>query len=157
MNNENFENLIAQVFRHKYEEQVYQISKLSTVHGKSLRHLKNVWQPYRQPHRHRSPPILWASFHEAKKGVPAWYDSECRLKRSLAIRAGERVTNPTQRENQLAACREYRATKQRKQRKFISKCIDDINYYYHIYDYYIIIYVYFIDDLENIAIDFLNE
>ena len=56
--NENFENLIAQVFRHKYEEQVYQISKLSTVHGQILRHLKNVWQPYRQPHRHRSPPIL---------------------------------------------------------------------------------------------------
>ena len=46
---------------------MYQISKLSTVHGQILRHLKNVWQPYRQPHRHRSPPILWASFHEAKK------------------------------------------------------------------------------------------
>ena len=45
---------------------MYQISKLSTVHGQILRHLKNVWQPYRQPHRHRSPPILWASFHEAK-------------------------------------------------------------------------------------------
>ena len=38
INNENFENLIAQVFRHRYEEQVYQISKLSTVHGKTLRH-----------------------------------------------------------------------------------------------------------------------
>ena len=48
---------------------MYQISKLSTVHGQILRHLKNVWQPYRQTHRHRSPPILWASFHEAKKGI----------------------------------------------------------------------------------------
>ena len=45
MNNENFENLIAQVFRHKYEEQVYQISKLSTVHGKILRHLKMFDNP----------------------------------------------------------------------------------------------------------------
>ena len=48
---------------------MYQISKLSTVHGQILRHLKNVWQPYRQPHRHRSPPILWASFHEAKNVI----------------------------------------------------------------------------------------
>ena len=53
---------------------------------------------------------------------PAWYDSECRLKRSLANRTGELVTNPAQRENHLAACREYRATKQRKQHKFISSC-----------------------------------
>ena len=124
-----------------------------------------------------------------KKRGPAWYDSECRLKRSLAIRAGERVTNPTQRENQLAACREYRATKQRKQRKFLSKCIDDINSAFTtnrtdmwrtinrmchgarvtdepsddaFYDYFKCLNFpkendYFIDDLENIAIDFLNE
>ena len=124
-----------------------------------------------------------------KKRGPAWYDSECRLKRSLAIRASERVTNPTQRENQLAACREYRATKQRKQRKFISKCIDDINSAFTtnrtdmwrtinrmchgarvtdepsddaFYDYFKCLNFpkendYFIDDLENIAIDFLNE
>ena len=124
-----------------------------------------------------------------KKRGPAWYDSECRLKRSLAIRAGERVTNPTQRENQLAACREYRATKQRKQRKFLSKCIDDINSAFTtnrtdmwrtinrmchgarvtdepsddaFYDYFKCLKFpkendYFIDDLENIAIDFLNK
>ena len=48
-----------------------------------------------------------------KKG-PAWYDSECWLKRSQAIEAGERVTDPEQKQRQLAACREYRATKQSK-------------------------------------------
>ena len=57
---------------------------------------------------------------------PAWYDSECRPKRSQAIEAGERVTGPEQKQRQLAACREYRATKQRKQRTYIKKCIDDI-------------------------------
>ena len=49
-------------------------------------------------------------------------------KRSQAIEAGERVTDPEQKQSQLAACREYRATKQRKQRTYIKKCIDDIKF-----------------------------
>ena len=40
--------------------------------------------------------------------------SECRLKRSLAIKAGERVTNIEQKQRQQDACRRYRACKQKK-------------------------------------------
>ena len=57
---------------------------------------------------------------------PAWYDAECRDKRSLAIKAGERVTNATEKEQQDAACREYRACKQRKERVYYRKCVNDI-------------------------------
>ena len=57
---------------------------------------------------------------------PAWYDVECRDKRSLAIKAGERVTHATEKEQQDAACREYRACKQRKERVYYRKCVNDI-------------------------------
>ena len=60
------------------------------------------------------------------KYVPPWYDNECRHKRSLAIKAGERVYSVMERENQNAFCREYRACKQRKQREYNRKCIEDI-------------------------------
>ena len=60
-----------------------------------------------------------------KKG-PAWFDYECRLKRSLAVKAGERVTNREQKHRQQDACRRYRACKQKKQRIYTNKCIGDI-------------------------------
>ena len=62
---------------------------------------------------------------ENKKG-PAWFDSECRLKRSLAIKAGEGVANTEQKQRQQDARRRYRACKQKKQRIYTNKCIGDI-------------------------------
>ena len=47
---------------------MYQISKLLTVHCKTLSTLKNVWQPYKRPHRHQSPLKDKLQFLEAKNG-----------------------------------------------------------------------------------------
>ena len=68
----------------------------------------------------------WTSCVRKNKKRPAWFDSECRLKRSLAIKAGERVTNIEQKQRQQDACRRYRACKQKKQRIYSNKCIGDI-------------------------------
>ena len=64
--------------------------------------------------------------HRVNKKGPAWYDAECRRKRALAVHAGERVMNENDRELQTLACREYGACKQRKQRNYNKKCIEDI-------------------------------
>ena len=62
-----------------------------------------------------------------KKG-PVWFDPECRSKRSIAIKAGERVTTQEQKQRHVHACREYKACKQKKQRKYANKCIEDIRH-----------------------------
>ena len=64
--------------------------------------------------------------HKGNKKGPAWYDAECRHKRALAIQAGERVLNDKDREKQTVACRQYRSCKQRKQRLYFRKCVEEI-------------------------------
>ena len=67
--------------------------------------------------------------HRPRNRVP-WYDHECREKRSIAIKSGERVHSEIDRQNQRQACRDYKACKQRKQRTFHRKCIVDIEHAY---------------------------
>ena len=58
-----------------------------------------------------------------RKYVPPWFDNECRLNRSLAVRAGERVSSLEDKDKQMTLCRAYRACKRRKHRKYNRKCI----------------------------------
>ena len=67
--------------------------------------------------------------HRPRNRVP-WYDHECREKRSIAIKSGERVNSETDRQKQRQACRDYTACKQRKQRTFRRRCIADIEHAY---------------------------
>ena len=55
-------------------------------------------------------------------GAP-WFDKECREKRSLAIQAGHRSECEIDREIQIAACKNYRAHKQRKRRQYYNDCV----------------------------------
>ena len=57
---------------------------------------------------------------------PQWYDRECRLLRSEAVTAGERVLTDDDRERSLHKCKKYRACKQRKEREFKTKCLTQI-------------------------------
>ena len=66
-----------------------------------------------------------------KSKAPKWYDAECKAKRALAIRAGERVTTHIDKERQIAACRSYRACKQRKERAYTKKCVNEIRHAFH--------------------------
>ena len=55
-----------------------------------------------------------------------WYDKECRLKRSEAIKAGERVVCERDRCIQYTACKNYRSCKQRKKREYRARCVENI-------------------------------
>ena len=68
--------------------------------------------------------------NKRNRKFPVWYDAECRNKRSLAIKAGERVTNAFEKGQQDMACREYRACKQRKERGYYRNCVNDIKIAY---------------------------
>ena len=65
----------------------------------------------------------------SKKG-PKWYDRELRLKRSAARKAGENNLQGTGNGDLVTLCREYRSTKQRKQREYKRKCLESIEYAY---------------------------
>ena len=58
-------------------------------------------------------------------GAP-WFDRECREKWSLAIKAGHRVECDKDKEIQIAACKDYRAHKQRKRRQYYNNCVRTI-------------------------------
>ena len=64
--------------------------------------------------------------HKRKTKAPKWYDAECRAKRALAIKAGERFTTHADKQKQTAACRAYRSCKQRKERAYIKTCVHEI-------------------------------
>ena len=64
--------------------------------------------------------------HKRKTKAPKWYDAECRAKRALAIKAGERVTTHADKQKQTAACRAYRSRKPRKEREYIKTCVHEI-------------------------------
>ena len=55
-----------------------------------------------------------------------WYDNECRQKRSLAIKAGERIYNEREREILAKACKSYRSCKQRKKRQYFHRCLNKL-------------------------------
>ena len=55
--------------------------------------------------------------HKHTRKLP-WYDKECRSKRAIAIQAGERVQCEADRIIQNNACRDYRASKQKKKREY---------------------------------------
>ena len=60
-----------------------------------------------------------------KRGL-AWYDKECRIKRSRAIKTGERVVTQEQKLKHENCCKEFRACKQRKNRAFKNSSVDQI-------------------------------
>ena len=66
------------------------------------------------------------AFVKHKYKGPGWYDKECRLKRSQAVKAGERVETDEQRIELENRCREYRSCKQRKKSNFKQSCIEKI-------------------------------
>ena len=61
-----------------------------------------------------------------KSSGPKWDDAECRNMRSIAVKAGERVHSQTDRDNLSEKCRQYRAYKQMKKRKFRNETINAI-------------------------------
>ena len=48
--------------------------------------------------------------------APRWYDAECRRLRSLAVKAGERLTSDDDRANLTVICKQYKSCKQKKKR-----------------------------------------
>ena len=56
-----------------------------------------------------------------------WYDKECALRRSEAVRAGERVENEADKIRCDQLCKAYRACKQRKKRQFRQHCQNKID------------------------------
>ena len=62
----------------------------------------------------------------SKQG-PAWFDTELRKLRSKAVNAGQRVVTETDRNNVITACKQYRATKQRKIRQFQEMCSNKLH------------------------------
>ena len=60
--------------------------------------------------------------NRAKSNGAPWFDRECRDKRSIAIKAGHRVECDKDKENQIKACKDYRAHKQRKRRQYYNNC-----------------------------------
>ena len=63
----------------------------------------------------------------SQKG-PKWYDRELRLKRSAAVKVGENNLQGMGNGDLVTLCREYRSTKQRKQREYKRKCLESIEY-----------------------------
>ena len=61
-----------------------------------------------------------------------WYEHECREKRSIAIKSGERVNSETDRQKQRKACRDNKVCKQQKQRTLLRRCIAVIEHAYFI-------------------------
>ena len=57
---------------------------------------------------------------------PRWYDKECWIKRSQAVKAGERIVTSEQWVEMLDKCKEYRACKQRKKRAYKNAVIAQI-------------------------------
>ena len=55
-----------------------------------------------------------------------WYDKKCRIKRSQAVKAGERIVTSEQRVEMLDTCKEYWACKQRKKRAYKNAAIAQI-------------------------------
>ena len=55
-----------------------------------------------------------------------WYDNQCRQKRSLSIKAGERIYNESEREILAKACKSYRSCKQRKKRQYFHRCLNKL-------------------------------
>ena len=103
-------------------ECINDICDMNTVAGKLDDYISQACQRVFQygPHTRR-----------VTKYVPPWFDNECRLKRSLAVRAGERISSLEDKDKQMTLCRAYRACKQRKHRKYNRKCIKDIENAYN--------------------------
>ena len=59
-----------------------------------------------------------------------WFDSECRLKRYEAIKAGHRPETDEDFEELKSRCQEYKRTKQRKQRQYKISCVEEIEWAY---------------------------
>ena len=55
-----------------------------------------------------------------------WYDKECQIKRSQAVKAGERIMTTAEWVEMLEKCKEYQACKQRKKRAYKNDCIVQI-------------------------------
>ena len=69
--------------------------------------------------------VCFVDFTKAFDMITQW------AKRALAIRAGERVTTHIDKERQIAASRSYRACKQRKERAYTKKCVNEIRHAFH--------------------------
>ena len=74
----------------------------------------------------RTFPTIHVMVGKNSRKKAGWYDNQCRALRSRAVATGQRVTLAADRDVHAAACREYRACKQRKQRQHYAKCMQDI-------------------------------
>ena len=63
---------------------------------------------------------------------PAWFDTECKLKRTEAIRAGEKANSDEDRALLSIKCCEYRSLKQRKKRQYHTACTNNIATAYNV-------------------------
>ena len=66
-----------------------------------------------------------------KNSKSIWFDSECKLTRNKALKAGERAATCEDQDYLISSCREYRACKQRKKRQYIKGCYDQIECSYN--------------------------
>ena len=65
----------------------------------------------------------WTITNWAKSNGAPWFDRESRDKHSIAIKACHRVECDKDKKNQIKACKDYRANRQRKRRQFYNNCI----------------------------------
>ena len=73
--------------------------------------------------------IETVKYPTARNRVP-WYDHESHEKWSITIKSGERVSNEIDRQKRRLEYRDYKACKQRKQRRFRWKWTDDTGHAY---------------------------
>ena len=96
------------------------------VSKSSSDHLTGAFDDYINQALERSCATWVTNMAARTRTGPKWYDRELRLKRSLAIKAGETMYNGTGMGGLLTHCREYRFMKQRKQREYRRKCLESI-------------------------------
>ena len=110
------------------QSQNYRSALVNAIVSKSSSdHLAGAFDDYIHQALERSCETRVTNMAARTRTGPQWYDRELRLKRSLAIKAGETMYNGTGNGDLLPHCR---SMKQRKQREYRRKCLESIEYAY---------------------------
>ena len=113
------------------QSQNYRSALVNAIASKSSSdHLAGAFDYYIHQALERSCATRVTNMAARTRTGPKWYNRELRLKRSLAIKAGETMYNGTCNGDLLTHCREYRSMKQRKQWEYRRKCLESIEYAY---------------------------
>ena len=74
--------------------------------------------------------IFYTKKVKPRKSRSVWFDRECKDMRTKAVKAGERAITCDEQNYLINCCREYRACKQRKRRRYVANCLDQLEYVY---------------------------